>query len=106
MLVLNSIQQSIIAKYCDPKFKSMAEQNIDYALLAGNFTLKTIDPQQAYVYQGNLFGLFSSLGIRPEYQAYNAYLNGYRSPHDYDGETLVIKILPESVIDNIAKISY
>lgn len=43
-------------------------------------------PDMAYKYQGNLFGLFSEMKIKPELYIYTMYINGYRSPNEFKGD--------------------
>lgn len=45
-------------------------------------------PDMAYKYQGNLFGLFNELLIRPELYVYTMYMNGYNSPNQYKGDVI------------------
>ncbi len=106
MRVINDITVKVQDVFANPDLIGMAEQNIDFNLRAGNFTNIMVDPATAYVYQGNFYGLLSKLGIDPNYHAFTAYVNGLKSPYDYDGVTYSIKIVDNSIIDNIARLIF
>lgn len=71
-------------------------QYIDY--IDHNYEYKTVnvDPDVAFRYQGNLFGLFKELNIQPHLYVYTMYLNKYNNPVEYDGTkiTFVLAIKP------------
>jgi hypothetical protein len=75
----------------------------DTMLYADNYkfkrrdTITTVDPMDAYVYQGNLFGLFTHIGIAPEWHLLTMYYNDMQSPVEYDGEKLVFYVPTEDI---------
>ena len=106
MRVLNDMTVSISNLHANKEFKSMVEQNIDLNIKLGRTTIKTITPNAAYMYQGNFYGLLRALNISPDYHAFIAYVNNVRSPHDFDGKTYAIRIIDESVVDNVGRITF
>lgn len=61
----------------------------------------TTTPADAYRFQGNLFGLFKSLGISSNLFFFTMYINGITNPLNYDGKKIVFKVpvlppIPES----------
>ena len=81
----------------DYSFESLSQLNdnllyLDY--ITRNYEYKTVSvtPDTAYRYQGNLFGMFRELNIKPDLFVYTMYINGYRSPRDFKGDKLDFKL--------------
>lgn len=56
------------------------------------FKVRIVQPDIAYKYQGNLYGLMIHLGVPPSLMCYTMYANKYTSPHQYDGKKLDILV--------------
>ena len=65
---------------------------LDYIEATYSFNYVTATPDQAFRYQGNLFGLFKELGIPPSLYVYTMFMNGYFNPMDYDGIKYTFKL--------------
>lgn len=63
-------------------------QYLDYRLRnkQHNLSLILVEPDIAYRYQGNFYGLMLHFNVLPELFPYTLYANGYTSPHEYDGK--------------------
>ena len=66
-------------------------QYIDYVDRTYGYETINVSPDVAYRYQGNLFGLFSELNIKPSLFLYTMYANGYNNPTEYDGKVYTLK---------------
>lgn len=72
------------------QFDSLTELNdnlqyLDYINQHYEFQTVNVQPDVAYRYQGNLFGLLRELKVKPPLFVYTMYLNGYTNPREYDG---------------------
>lgn len=65
---------------------------MDYVNKTYEYREVVATPIEAYRYQGNLFGLFKSLGVSPSMFFYAMSLNGYTNPLNYEGKNLIFKI--------------
>lgn len=65
---------------------------IDYINRNYEFNNLTINPNVAYRYQGNLFGLFREMNVEPHLYVYTMYLNGYTNPVEYRGDRYSLKL--------------
>lgn len=52
----------------------------------------TVIPSEAHRFQGNLYGLFTELGVSSKLLPFALYLNGYTNPCDFDGNKVTWKI--------------
>lgn len=80
----------------DYSFDSIQQMNdnlvyINYIDANYEYDIVTVSPDDAYRYQGNLFGLFKEMGLSPSLFLYALYLNGYTNPIDFDGKQTVFK---------------
>jgi hypothetical protein len=66
--------------------------HIDYVNLRYTYEEMTVNPIDAYRYQGNLYGLFRLMNLEPAMFVYTMHLNGYNSPLNFEGLKTVFKI--------------
>jgi len=81
----------------DYSFENIIELNdnlqyLDYINADYEFKEITVEPDIAYKYQGNLFGLFRELDIHPNLFTYTMYINGYTNPVEFAGDKYVFKV--------------
>lgn len=69
---------------------------LDYINRTYSYEIITINPAQAYRFQGNLFGLLREINVSPVLFVYTMYLNGYTNPVEFKGDkyTLTVAIRP------------
>lgn len=91
--------QKLISQYLtnDFKFNNYNEMNdnllfIDYIDHKYSYNETTVPPDLAYRYQGNFYGLLNKLEVPTDLYLFTLYLNGYKSPVDYDGKKILLKI--------------
>lgn len=53
-----------------------------------------------WMYQGDFYGLLKHLGVNKEFWVLSAYLNGLRTPFDFDGSLQTIKIATDTRFRN------
>lgn len=66
-------------------------QYLDYINHHYKYEEITIDPNIAYKYQGNFYGLLNELMINPKLYLFTLYLNKLTSPVEFNGNMLIIK---------------
>lgn len=88
------LEQFIGRDYSFTNFTALndALQYLDYVDAKYDFDLVNVDPDVAYRYQGNLFGLFAEMGISPSLFLFTMYLNGYNNPVDFAGDRITFKL--------------
>lgn len=64
---------------------------IDWIDRNHTYSVMTVNPMDAYRYQGNLYALFADMGIDANLWIYAMYLNGYTNPFSYDGRKIDFK---------------
>ena len=64
----------------------------DYINRKYTYQQVTVEPIEAYRFQGNLYGLFRMIGIKSSLFPYALYLNGYNNPCSYEGKKIEFKI--------------
>jgi len=69
---------------------------LDYMaiLYKDKYNILNINPDQAYVFTGNFYGLLKELKIPEDLYLLTLYLNNYTSPDQYDGNKYSI-IIPQ-----------
>jgi hypothetical protein len=97
------LQEHLIGDYQLGTYTEWNEQLIymEYVDKRYGYQEITASPVEAYRYQGNLFGLFKSMGVNPSMFFYTMYINGLTNPLIYDGKKLIFKVpvmppIPES----------
>ena len=87
--------------FYDSSFIQVLYNNKDY--ISKNHSQPiVIDPHMAYVYEGDLFGLLSKLGVNKQYHLATLIINGYSSPTDFKPSTLQL-IIPDPIQLGIIK---
>lgn len=81
----------------DYSFESLSQLNdnlqyLDHIDRNYEFKTVTVSPDTAYRYQGNFFGLLSTMNIDPGLYLYTMYINGYKNPRDYAGDKFELKL--------------
>lgn len=99
---MNNIHMELT--FSDPEFINDTILYADKYKEKKHDTTLTVSPMDAYVYQGNLFGLFKSMGVPDAYHVLLMQYNGYTNPHDYDGKQLVFTSPTENIFDKMYKL--
>lgn len=88
------LEQFMTNFYTIPSYTHLNDRLLYIDYIDRNYTYKegSIEPVEAYRYQGNLFGVFKALGIPSGLYVYAMYLNGYNNPTNYDGVQYTFKI--------------
>lgn len=88
------LEQFMTNGYTIPDYTHLNDRLLYIDYIDRNYTYReaSVEPVQAYRYQGNLFGLFRSLNIPSGLYVYAMYLNGYNNPTNYDGVQYTFKI--------------
>lgn len=88
------LEQYVTADYSLGTFTEWNERLIYIDYIDKNYEYKEVatSPIDAYRYQGNLYGLFKTLGISPSMYFYTMTLNGYSNPLNYEGKKLIFKV--------------
>lgn len=73
---------------------------LDYIDITYNFNEVSVAPDVAQRYQGNLFGLFKEMRIDTDLYVFTMYINGYRSPVDFDGNKYTFKLAIKPQVPN------
>lgn len=90
--------------YYNPKFCRMFEQYLPQLKSDPSNEIIPVDPHSLYKFEGDLYGLFSSLGIRKEYHWFVMRINSIKDPRDVSSNINFI-ILPNfSVLDRIRQV--
>lgn len=97
------LEQHVTADYSLGPYNEWNDRLIymDYVNKKYEYKEVATTPIDAYRFQGNLYGLFKTLGVPQNLFFYTMYLNGYTNPHNYEGKKLVFKVpvmppIPES----------
>lgn len=95
------LEEYAVNDYSFPSLQNLNDnlQYIDYINYNYEFKEINVNPDIAYRYQGDFFGMLKNIGgISPNLYLYTLYLNGYNSPFDFNGvlktSTLKIAIKP------------
>jgi hypothetical protein len=91
--------RNLISQYLtnDFNFNDYNELNdnllyIDYIKNKYKYNEINIQPDLAYRFQGNFYGLLNKLNVNRDLYLFTLYVNGYNSPNDYDGKKIILKI--------------
>lgn len=89
----------------DYKFPNYAKLNdnliyLDHIDITYNFNEVSITPDVALRYRGNLFGLFKEMRIDTNLYVFTMYINGYKSPVDFDGKKYTFKLAIKPLVPN------
>lgn len=61
-----------------------------------NYNVVNIDPDIAYKFQGNLYGLFVYMNVPADLFIETMYVNGYSNPVDFDGKKYTLEV-PQNI---------
>lgn len=88
------LEQFMTGSYALPNYVHMNDRLLytDHVNRKYTYEQVSVPAIEAYRYQGNLFGLFKLVGIRPSLYFYAMYLNGYTIPTNYDGMKTTFKV--------------
>lgn len=91
------IQYDVDQLYSSADFLNDTILYSDHYKYKHNDTIKTVTPMDAYVFQGNLFGLFFFMNIPAERHVLIMYYNDIQSPVEYNGEKLEFYVPTEDI---------
>lgn len=88
------LEQLQVNDYKFPNYNKLNDNllYLDYINTKYNFNEVSISPGTALRYRGNLFGLFDEMRIDTDLYVFTMYINGYKSPVDFDGKKYTFKI--------------
>jgi hypothetical protein len=89
-------------KFYDPAFRNVLEDHMTY-LREQYSTLVIINPDEAYQWRGDFFGLLDGRGYARKYHWIILRLNQYSSPVQFTEDTLAILVPNFTTIDQIAQ---
>ena len=87
--------------YYDSQFRIVLEDHMTYLRNLNTTRRIEIDIQNAYKYEGDLFGLLFTLNINPHLHFIVMRLNNMRSPTEYTNEIRSLLIPDETQISRI-----
>lgn len=100
----DTIPDSIPSVYYSEGFQSMLENHIFTLARHTGAQLIVIEPTRAYQYEGDFFGLLTSLGVPSQYHWATMRCNGFYSPTDFKSDTTSITHPPFEQIDELQAI--
>jgi hypothetical protein len=87
--------------YYDDAFRSVLEDHISFLKTHPKTNVVSVQPHDAYKYEGDLYGLFANMNIPAHYHWIVMRTNGFRSPFDGSENMLQILVPSTDVIDKI-----
>lgn len=91
------IQYDIEQLYSDYDFLNDTMLYSDHYKYKLKDTVRTVTPMDAYVFQGNLFGLFNHMSIPPHRHMLTMYYNDMQTPVEFNGEKLEFYVPTEDI---------
>lgn len=82
------------ARYRMPDYPYFNDRMTYMDLIQRNYEYEEVlvAPMEGYHYQGNLYGLFKTLGVADNLLPLALYINGFTNPTSYDGSKVSFKI--------------
>lgn len=100
----DTILDSVSPVYYSEPFQSMLENHIFTLARHSGAQVIPIEPSHAYQYEGDFFGLLTSLGVPSQYHWTTMRCNGYYSPVDFRSDVVSITQPPFEQIDELQAI--
>lgn len=91
------------AVFYEEQLRHVFEDHLDYFIKHEETEQLTIDPHQAYKYEGDMYGLFLALSIPREYYWITMRMNGFSTPTDFDGESRSLLIPPRNAVRSVVQ---
>lgn len=89
------------AIYYDDKFRAVLEDHLTYLRNHPKTTTVTVSPVDAFKYEGDYYGLLTTLNIPYHFHWLIMRLNGHRSPFSGNEKETQVIVPAESVIEQI-----
>jgi hypothetical protein len=83
------------------KFRAMIEANLNYLRSAGQFYTVPIDPDKAYRYEYNFYGLLRELSVPKHLLWIVMRVNGLTDPSEFQRDASLLWIPDVNVIDRL-----
>lgn len=87
--------------YYTREIKTLLESHLDFLIKSDQSTVFQLTPNIAYKYEGDLYGLLTTIKIPLQYHWLIMRMNGYSSPHELPGNKLGILQPNYSMVDQI-----
>lgn len=89
--------------YFSQSFRNEIEANLQYLITNANPARLTVTDAEAYMYRGDLLGLFNSKGVSEKHQWITLRMNGYLCASDFDGTQTTFIVPAEGIIASIER---
>lgn len=92
------------AVYYDPLFRVVLESYMKFLRVDASTEIVTLEPQLAYKYENDLFGLLAELLVPHHYHWIVMRLNDFNSPLELTQDMTELLIPSDGLINNIQKV--
>lgn len=87
--------------YFSEKFRSMIEANLTYLRNSGNVYTSPIDPDKAYRYEYNFYGLLREMSVPKHLHWIVMRVNGLTDPAEFQRDTSILWIPDITLIERL-----
>lgn len=103
MTLISLLEDSVVANFETNAFRNAVEDHLQ--LLKAGSGAQTVNAADidAVVFEGDLYGLFSKIGIEKRIRWTAMRMNGYTSPQEYAGDRTIFVIPDIDVMDRLAQ---